>query len=152
VSRPAGPALPPTREVGAAAAGAVQQASGAMSYPRYFPAVWAIVPKSEKYSYGLWPIFHHLKYFTAVWAELFSHGLNYPIPSVWAVFPESKPLPEGLGVLVVVSVDHTAVQQVVDLIHLLPVPEGARLDEKKEESFKGTNDHSVHPTKPRHSK
>ncbi len=46
-------------------------------------------------------------------------------------------IPEGLGVLVIVSVDDTAVQQVVDLVHLLTVPEGARLDEKKEESFKG---------------
>jgi hypothetical protein len=46
-------------------------------------------------------------------------------------------IPESLGVLVVVSVDDAAVQQVVDLVHLLPVTEGARLDIKQEEVLKG---------------
>jgi hypothetical protein len=46
-------------------------------------------------------------------------------------------IPEGLGVLVIVSIDDAAVQQVVDLVHLLPVAEGARLDMKQEEALKG---------------
>jgi hypothetical protein len=37
-------------------------------------------------------------------------------------------IPEGLGVLVIVSIDDAAVQQVVDLVHLLTVAKGAGLD------------------------
>ncbi len=50
---------------------------GAMSYPIYFPTVWAICSK-------LWEIFPRpdllstiWKNFPSVWTELFSHGLSY---------------------------------------------------------------------------